>query len=74
MQAAAFGPATRQSAAGSLYENYIPGARDPTRIYIRPGMTVPPEMEAVMFDIIFLAAGTGFFLASIAYTLLCERL
>jgi hypothetical protein len=35
---------------------------------------VSSAIEAIMLDLIFLAAGLAFFAAAIGYTLICEKL
>jgi len=52
----------------------FPAAPGPHRIYTRPGIPLPSELEAVMLDVIFLGAGLAFFAAAIGYTMICERL
>lgn len=58
-----------------IYIGFIfPAPSGPHRIYTRRSITLPPETEADMLDVIFLGAGLAFFALAIGYTLICERL
>jgi hypothetical protein len=60
---------------GTFYTSYILVRRNTRpRIYMRPPPFLLQIKEQIMLDAILIAAGFGFFVVAIAYTVACARL